>query len=167
MTQNTALVPLAPLYGLADGAPPPAMFLPEQAAAQRFFDFFTANIRNPHTRRVYYNAVCKFAEFCSERGVHDLADVKPVHVSGYVDCLRAGFAKPTIKQHLAAVRMLFDCPVVGRIISANPAHAVRGPRHVVVKGRTPVLNREEARALLAGIDVSKLRDGATGRLSPR
>jgi hypothetical protein len=44
--------------------------------------------------------------------------------------------------------MLFDWLVVGQIIGANPAHAVRGPKHVVTKGRTPVLNREEARPAL-------------------
>jgi site-specific recombinase XerD len=162
MTQSTELVLLSPLNGVADAAPP-AMFLADRAAADRFFDFFTANIRNLHTRRAYYNAVCKFAEFCDERGVLDLAHVKPLHVPGYVESLRSSFAKPTIKQHLAAIRMLFDWPVVGQIIGANPAHAVRGPRHVVVKGRTPVLNREEALALLAGIDVSTptgLRDRA-------
>jgi site-specific recombinase XerD len=88
--------------------------------------------------------------------VHDLEYVKPVHVAGYIESLREGFAKPTIKQHLAAIRMLFDWLVVGQIMDVNPAHAVRGPKHVVVKGRTPVLNREEARALLSSIDTSTL-----------
>jgi site-specific recombinase XerD len=116
----------------------------------------TANIRNPHTRRAYYNAIGKFAEFCGARGVHDLSHVRPIHVAGYVESLRNDFAKPTVKQYLAAIRMLFDRLVVGLIIGVNSAHAVRGPKHVVKKGRTPVLNREEARALLASIDVSTL-----------
>ena len=88
--------------------------------------------------------------------MHDLAYVKPVHVAGYVEGLLPGFAKPTVKQHLAAIRMLFDWLVVGQVIETNPAHAVRGPRHVVKKGRTPVLDREEARALLSSIDTSTL-----------
>lgn len=83
--------------------------------------------------------------------------MKPVHVSAYIESLQSGFAKPTIKQHPAAIRMLFDCLVVGQIIEVNPAHAVRGPRHVVKKGRTPVLNREEVRALLTSIDISTLK----------
>ena len=130
---TTALVPLYAPESLAlqDGSPP-ALFLKEARAAERFLDFFTANIRNKHTRRAYYNATCKFSEFCAERGVHDLAHVKPVHVAGYVESLLSGFAKPTIKQHLAAIRMLFDWLVVGQVINANPAHAVRGPRHVVI-----------------------------------
>jgi site-specific recombinase XerD len=151
------IVPFKEPPGLGGiSAKPPTLFLRQARATERFFDFFTANIQNKHTRRAYYNAACKFSEFCAERGVHDLARVKPVHVAGYIESLRDGFAKPTIKQHLAAIRMLFDWLVVGQIIDVNPAHAVRGPKHVVIKGRTPVLNREEARALLSSIDTSTL-----------
>jgi integrase/recombinase XerD len=52
--------------------------------------------------------------------------------------------------------MLFDWFVIGHVIEVNPAHAVRGPKHVVTKGRTPVLERDEARALLDSIDTSTL-----------
>ena len=48
-------------------------------------------------------------------------------------------ARPTVKQHLAAIRMLFDWLIVGQILAINPAHAVRGPKHVVKRGKTPVL----------------------------
>jgi len=60
------------------------------------------------------------------------------------------------KQHLAALRMLFDWPVTGHVIETNPAHAVRGPKYVVKKGKTPVLNPDEARALLDSIDTASL-----------
>ncbi len=157
MTVSREIVPFAEPEGLVGiAAKPPSLYLQQARAAERFFDFFTANIQNKHTRRAYYNAACKFSEFCAECGVHDLEDVKPVHVASYIESLREGFAKPTIKQHLAAIRMLFDWLVVGQIIDVNPAHAVRGPKHVVIKGRTPVLNREEARALLSSIDTSTL-----------
>jgi site-specific recombinase XerD len=66
------------------------------------------------------------------------------------------FSPPTVKQHLAAIRTLFDWLVIGQVIDANPAHAVRGPRYVVKKGKTPVLNAEEVRALLDCIDISTL-----------
>jgi site-specific recombinase XerD len=158
MTESTALVEIStpPELAAGDGVPP-ALFIKEARAEERFIDFFTANIRNRHTRRAYYNAACRFSEFCAQRGVHDLAHVKPVHVASYVESLLPGFAKPTIKQHLAAIRMLFDWLVVGQIIAINPAHAVRGPKHVVIKGRTPVLNREEARVLLSSIDTGTLK----------
>ena len=47
--------------------------------------------------------------------------------------------------HLAAIRMLFDWLVVGQVLAVNPAHAVRGPKHVVRRGKTPVLTEEQAR----------------------
>jgi hypothetical protein len=46
------------LAGLA--AKPPAVFLPNEEAQDRFFGFFTANIRNKNTRRAYYKAACRF-----------------------------------------------------------------------------------------------------------
>ena len=46
------------------------------------------------------------------------------------------FEKPTVKQHLAAIRMLFDWLVVGQVVATNPAHSVRGPKHVVKTGKT-------------------------------
>lgn len=132
------------------------MFLPDAKAAERFFDFFTANIRNKNTRGAYYKAVCRFANWCEGRGVTDLARLKPVHVAAYVESLAAELAKPSVKQHLAALRMLLDWLVIGHIIDVNPAYALRGPKHVVKKGRTPVLTSEEARAMLAGIDTGSL-----------
>ena len=68
-----------------------------------------------------------------------------------------------MKQHLAALRVLFDWLVVGQIVSFNPASSVRGPRHSVRKGKTPVLTAEEARAMLDAIDITTpagLRDRA-------
>jgi hypothetical protein len=61
---STEVILLEPLQGLADiGAKAPAPFLEEARAAEWFFDFFTANIQNKHTRRAYYNAACRFSEF--------------------------------------------------------------------------------------------------------
>ena len=58
----------------------------------------------------------------------ELADIEPIHVAAYVGALQATNAKPTVKLHLAAVRMLFDSLVVGQVLAINPAHAVRGPK---------------------------------------
>lgn len=59
-----------------------------------------------------------------------------------------------MKLHLAGIRMLFDWLVVGHVLAVNPASPVRGPKHKVRKGKTPVLSAEEARALLHSIDPS-------------
>jgi integrase/recombinase XerC len=63
-------------------------------------------------------------------------------------------AAPSVKQRLAALRHLFDWLVNGQVVPINPAHAVRGPRHVVTCGQTPVLDPSEARALLDRIDTA-------------
>jgi site-specific recombinase XerD len=154
---SPAIVPVTiPRSLAAIAARPPALFLPAPEAAERFFEFFTANIRNKNTRRAYYKAACRFSDWCDRKGLHGLAKVKPVHVAAYIEGLLQELARPSVKQHLAALRMLFDWLVVGQVLGANPAHAVRGPKHVVKKGRTPVLDREEARALLAVIDTGTL-----------
>jgi site-specific recombinase XerC len=46
---------------------------------------------------------------------------------------------PGVKQQLAAVRMMFDWLIIGQAVPVNPASAVRGPKHVVKTGVTPVL----------------------------
>ena len=53
--------------------------------------------------------------------------------------------------------MLSDWLVVGQVVPTNPAHSVRGPKHVVKRGKTPVLTREETRELLDSIDTDTIR----------
>lgn len=92
----------------------------------------------------------------AERERHDLASVTPIHAAAYIEQLGRPRSKPTVKQHLAAIRMLFDWLVTGQVMPANPAHAVRGPRHSVKKGKTSVLDASEMRDLLVSIDTSSL-----------
>ncbi len=66
------------------------------------------------------------------------------------------YRAPTVKQHLAALRRLFDWLVIGQVLPANPAASVRGPTHVVRTGKTPVLQPAEARLLLDAIETSTL-----------
>ncbi len=135
---------------------PAKLFTPTPKAARRVLEFFTAQINNDHTRKAYMNAAGRFATWCGDRGILQLADVQAFHVAAFVKDLQGEFSAPTVKQHLAALRMLFDWLVIGHIIEVNPAHAVRGPKHVVKKGKTPVLNTDEARTLLDSIDISTL-----------
>jgi hypothetical protein len=80
----------------------------------------------------------------------------------FIKDLQAEMSPPTVKQHLAALRMLLDRLVTGHVIDVNPAHAVRGPKYVVKKGKTPVLAADEARTLLDSIPIVKAvaQDGA-------
>jgi integrase/recombinase XerD len=161
---SSELVPLLAPAELAEvEARLPIIFLPDAKSSERFWEFFAVNIRNKNTRHAYYKAACRFSDWCEGRGLFDLAKVKPLHVAAYIEDLQRTHSKPTVKQHLAALRMLFDWLVVGHVVEVNPAHSVRGPKHVVKKGKTPVLAADEARILLDSIDTSTvmgLRDRA-------
>jgi integrase/recombinase XerD len=124
-------------------------------AAKRYANFF-ASIANDNTRAAYQRASLTFFTWCETKGIVDLVEVEPFHVGAYLKALGGTHEKPTVKQHLAAVRMLFDWLVVGQVIALNPAHAVRGPKHVIKRGKTSVLTPAEARQLLDSIDVSTL-----------
>jgi site-specific recombinase XerD len=141
----------------------PALFAPTDQARRRTVEFFTANIRNPNTRKAYARAAAEFAAWCASADLHELQDIEPVHVAAYVETLQLRLAPPSVKLQLAAIRMLFDWLVVGQVVATNPASSVRGPKHSVRKGKTPVLAADEARTLLDAIDTSTpqgLRDRA-------
>jgi site-specific recombinase XerC len=129
-----------------------------ERASIRFLDFFAANIRNPHTRRAYARAAEEFFGWCAGVGARSIADVQPVHVATWMEASTRELAAPSVKQRLAAIRHLFDWLVTGQVVPVNPAGSVRGPRHVVTCGRTPVLDPAEARALLDSIDTGKARN---------
>ena len=86
-------------------------------AARRFIEFFAATIRNKNTRMAYYRAVCHFFGWVGQHQIGELADIEPLHVAAYIDTLQATAAKPTVKQHLAAIRMLFDWLIVGQVLA--------------------------------------------------
>lgn len=134
----------------------PALFAEAgENGRRRYVEFFIANIRNPNTRAAYARAANRFSEWCERLGL-DLAGLEPAHVAVYVEQLGTEASAPTVKQHLAALRMLFDYLVTGQVIAANPAGPVRGPRHSAERGKSPVLSAEEARLLIDSIDVTKL-----------
>jgi site-specific recombinase XerC len=129
----------------------------------RFLEFFTANIRNPNTRRAYARAAGEFLTWRADVRVPTLAAVAPLHVSTWIELQMQRLAAPSVKQRLAAIRHLFDWLVVGQVVPHNPAASVRGPSHTARTGKTPVLDPSETRQLLDSIDISSvagLRDRA-------
>jgi site-specific recombinase XerD len=127
-----------------------------ETATRRFLEFFAATIRNKNTRMAYYRAVRHFFAWSEHHQLGGLDDIEPLHLAAYVEQLQDSMAKPSVKQHLAAIRMLFDWLVIGQVLATNPAHAVRGPKHVVKRGKTTVLTSEQARQLLDSIDSTTL-----------
>ena len=121
---------------------PAPLFTPTPRPPQRMLEFFTAQINNPHTRRAYLNAARRFAAWCQDHRIGQLSSrcSRSTSPLSFRTC-RASFrdAPATVKQHLAALRVLFDWLVTGHILQLNPAHAVRGPRYSLKRGKTPVL----------------------------
>jgi site-specific recombinase XerD len=126
-----------------------------EGAARRFFEFFTANIENPNTRLAYAQAVDRFLRWAEARRL-TLRSIEPIAVAAYVQELKGRLAVPSVKQHLAAIRMLFAWLVTGQVVPTNPAASVKAPKHVVKRGKTPVLSAANARTLLDAIDASTL-----------
>ncbi|HKI20756.1 MAG TPA: tyrosine-type recombinase/integrase, partial [Isosphaeraceae bacterium] len=131
-----------------------------EKAGKRFIEFLTATIRNGNTRQAYARAIGDFFAWC-ERHRLALLDIEPVHVATYIEALTKARSAPTVKQHLAAIRMCFDWLTSGGILDFNPASSVRGPKHVVKQGKTPVLTADEAKDLLASIIPEKKKQDGT------
>jgi integrase/recombinase XerD len=134
---------------------PSMIVMAGERAQKKFVEFFTAHIRNKNTRKSYVIAVRSFCDWCDQNGFH-LTDLSPVIIAAYIEQLGQRLVVPSVKQHLAAIRMLFDALVLGHVLESNPASSVRGPKYVIKKGKTPVLSQAEARQFLDAIDISTL-----------
>ncbi len=99
-------------------------------AAKRFVEFFTATIGNRHTRKAYARAAGDFFAWCEAHALA-LPTIEPLHVAAYVELIAREKSAPTVKQHLAAIRMLFDWLFTGQVVPFNPASSVRGPKFSV------------------------------------
>jgi integrase/recombinase XerC len=131
----------------------------EERAQRRFLEFFAVAIRNPHTRRAYVRAATEFLDWCAAVGAGALIDIQSLHVAAWIEGKTRHQSAPTVKQHLAAIRHLFDRLVTGQIVSVNPASSVRGPSHRVKTGKTPVRDAEDARVRRAAA-ARRFADGA-------
>ncbi len=70
-------------------------------ASWRYIEFFTANIRNPHTRRAYARACARFFGWCERRGL-TLSAIRPFDLATYIEELQQHHSAPGVKQQLAA-----------------------------------------------------------------
>lgn len=141
--------------------PAPAIIERAGGAARFAWDeFFQGEVRTENTRKAYTHAIRLFLDWCEERGI-ELVNITPGMVGQYFNEHAGG--PSTKKQHLAAVRKLFDKLVIRHAVIINPAHSVRTERHQVIEGKTPEIGVEQARTLLRSIDVANvvgLRDRA-------
>jgi site-specific recombinase XerD len=139
---------------------PPIVLNAGEQASRRFIEFFLVSIRNENTRAAYAQAIRQFFEWCEGRGM-GLTDISSLAIAAYIE--RHPGSPPTVNQHLSAIRSLFAWLVEGQILSTSPGAEVRGIKHRVKCGKTPVLSDEEMVELLGSIDTSSitgLRDRA-------
>jgi integrase/recombinase XerD len=110
-------------------------------ATKRFFEFFTVPIRNKNTRIAYYHAIGQFLDWCQRAGFRHLEDIEPITVAAYVE--QHPGSPPTVKQHMAAIRMLFSWLTEKGILAMNPAREVKTEKfsRTKVKPRLLTLTR--------------------------
>jgi hypothetical protein len=118
----------------------PAPILIERAGPstrKKFFEFFTVPIRNAHTRAAYYRAIQQFLAWAERAGYQDLEDIEPITVAAYIEILQRQAAPATIKQHMAAIRMMFSWLTEKGVLAMNPAREVKTERFSRTEGKTP------------------------------
>jgi len=133
----------------------PARFTTGAKAEKTFWEFFAASLRNDNTRMAYLTACYRFADWCESKGF-ELLDIEPFTVAAYIKSLESSLAVPSIKLQLTAIRSLFQYLLVNQIVTINPAQPVKSPRHVVHKGKTPILTPEEMKHLFQSIELKNL-----------
>ena len=148
-----SLIPIAPFpawpIAVANAAP---------KAQYAILQFFAAEIDNPRTRRAYLVGAEDFFAFVAPSlGGDRLVTLTALHVAAWMaDMKRRGLSVPTQKQRLSGLRMLFQALVREQVLGANPAAAVKGPKHSAGRGKTPVLTGDEMLQLLHSIDTGPL-----------
>jgi len=138
---------------------PPVIEAAGEKARRKFVEFFIAQISNENTRKAYGRAVLQFFEWCQGRELQ-LEDIGPNIAALYVRTHDGSDA--TVKQHLAALRKLYDWLVTQQVVPENPFSSVRGPTLVRNEGETPALTSDEVQALFSTLEdedtIVALRD---------
>src|SRR6201997_4248483 len=123
--------------------------------AETFLELLGARVRNPNTRSAYRVAWRSFLAFCSVRQL-ELGKVKAYHVGSWLD--QHPGSRSTQRQHLAALRLLFDSLLMRGVVEYNPAARARPPRLVRESSQTPVFEEAEIAAFLDSIGPNSLKD---------
>src|SRR5215469_13644817 len=91
-------------------------------ARDRIEHFLRAAIDNDNMHRAYGRALGSFFAFLEDGGKERVQDIGPLDVRDYLEAAKAnGLSTATLKQHMAAIRMLFDQLVTGGVLEHNPA----------------------------------------------
>ena len=74
--------------------------------------------------------------WCERAGYQDLEDIEPITVAAYIETLQRQAAPPTVKQHIAVIRMLFSWLTKKGVLAMNPAREVKTERFSRTEGKT-------------------------------
>src|SRR4051794_11353855 len=129
------------------------------AARFAWDEFFFAEHHNPHTQKAYMRAVKRFLAWAEGQGV-ELPAITPGMIGQYLVGLGGSAAKRNL--HLSALRGFFDRLVNRHVVILNPAATAKGVKDRVIEGKTPEITLEQARMLLASIQVAKSVDDGQG-----
>src|SRR5260370_20789410 len=123
--------------------------------AETLLNILEGRIRNSNTRNAYKIAWRAFFTFCSEYNL-ELDRVKPYHFGLWLQ--RHTGTVPTQRQHLAAVRLLFDHLLEQGVVDLNPAARAKPPRLERESVHTPVFEQNEIKTFLEAIKGDSLID---------
>jgi site-specific recombinase XerD len=105
----------------------------------------------------------QFLAWAERAGYQHLEDIEPITVAAYIETLQRQAAPPTVKQHMAAIRMLFSWLTEKGVLAMNLAREVKTERFSRTEGKTPAFVDGEVQKLLDAVETSThtgLRDRA-------
>lgn len=143
--------PLEPVPAVLVASCPKAISDAGERAAFHSLEFFTARLPNANTRAAYGRAVADFCAWCETRALPLPALSSPL-VAAYFHELGETLSPSSANLHLSGVRQWLEWLTRSGVLPSNPAAAVRGVRLSREEGKTPVLEREQARRLFASLD---------------
>jgi integrase/recombinase XerD len=115
---------------------------------ETLLNILEGRIQNPNTRNAYKVAWRRFFEFCSIYKL-ELDRVKPYHFGLFLK--RHDGSVASQRQHLAAIRLLFDHLLEQGVVESNPAARAKPPRLQRETSHTPVFDKDEITVFLAAI----------------
>src|SRR6202049_739693 len=145
--QKVVLAPFDLLEGTSESA--------RAKTAETFLELLGARVRNPNTRSAYRVGWRSLLDFCSARR-SESESVKAYHVGAWLD--QHPGSRSTQRQHLAAVRLLFDSLMMRGVVEYNPAARAKPPRLVRESSHTPVFEEAEIVAFLDSISLDSLKE---------
>lgn len=140
-----------------DDSMTPVLYSPDLKAAKRFWEFFMGVSKNHNTRMAYKRATYRFADWCEQYAL-ELSDIEPVHIEAYTQQMEATHAPASIKQHMSALKKLFDFFITGQIVTFNPVDAVARPVERITRGKTDILEPTQMKHLFKSIKLNNVVD---------